>query len=173
MDKIFFSDWQSLIRIVIISVFAYIALLVILRISGKRTLSKMNAYDLIVTVAIGSTLSSVIITKNVTLSEGILAFALLVLWQYVVTYLSVRNKEICNLVKSSPTLLVFKGELLEMNMKKERITPDEIYEALRKKGAASLKEADAVVLETDGNISVLKHVVDINNQVFSTVQKNK
>jgi uncharacterized membrane protein YcaP (DUF421 family) len=69
MDKIFFNDWQSLLRILIISVTAYAALIFILRISGKRTLSKMNAIDLIVTIALGSTLASFILSKDVSLSE--------------------------------------------------------------------------------------------------------
>ena len=171
MDKIFFSDWQSIIRIIIISVFAYAALVAILRLSGKRTLSKMSAFDLVVTVALGSTLSSVIINKSITLSEGVLAFLLLVLLQYIISWLSVRNKKINNLVKSSPTLIAYRGDMLERTMLKERITSDELYAALRSNGISSLADADAVILETDGSLTVLHHITDPQSKVITTVKR--
>lgn len=160
MDKIFFSDWQSILRIFIISIAAYIALVFILRISGKRTLSKMNAFDLIVTIALGSTLATVILNKNVTLSEGVLAFTLLVFLQYIITYSSARSRRVSQLVKSSPTLIVYNRELLKKNMLSERIDEDEVWAALRKKGYSSLTEVDAVVLETDGSLTVIKQITD-------------
>lgn len=160
MDKIFFSDWQSILRIFIISIAAYMALVFILRISGKRTLSKMNAFDLIVTIALGSTLATVILNKNVTLSEGVLAFTLLVFLQYIITYLSARSRRVSQLVKSSPTLIVYNRELLKKNMLSERIDEDEVWAALRKKGYSSLTEVDAVVLETDGSLTVIKQITD-------------
>lgn len=70
----FFDTWSGLGRVVVISACAYAALIVVLRISGKRTLGKMNAFDLAVTVAIGSTLATVLLSKDVALAEGILAF---------------------------------------------------------------------------------------------------
>lgn len=160
MNNIFFSDWQSILRIFIISIAAYLALVFILRISGKRTLSKMNAFDLIVTIALGSTLATVILNKNVSLSEGVLAFTLLVLLQYVITYWSARNKQISQLVKSAPTLIAYNGELLKKNMLSERIDEDEVWAALRKKGYSSLADTDAIVLETDGSLTVIKQIKD-------------
>lgn len=160
MDNIFFGDWQSIIRIFIISIAAYLALIFILRTSGKRTLSKMNAFDLIVTIALGSTLATVILNKNVTLSEGVLAFTLLVFLQYVITYLSVRNRRISNLVKSAPALIAYNGELLKKNMLSERIDEDEVWAALREKGYSSLADTGAVVLETDGSLTVIKQIED-------------
>ena len=74
----FFDNWSDLLRVVVVGTLAYASLVVLLRISGKRTLSKMNAFDLVVTVALGSTLATVLLTKDVALVEGMLAFALLV-----------------------------------------------------------------------------------------------
>jgi uncharacterized membrane protein YcaP (DUF421 family) len=173
MDKVFFSDWQSIIRIIIISILAYAALICILRLSGKRTLSKMSAFDLIVTIALGSTLSSVIINKSTTLSEGVLALLLLVMLQYVVTWLMVRNKKINNLVKSSPTLIVYNGKMMEQNMLKERIAEDEVYAALRENDISSLTDTDAVILETDGTLSVLHRITDPESRVITSVTKVK
>lgn len=169
MDKIFFSNWYSIIRIIIITIIAYPALILILRISGKRTLSKMNAFDLIITIAIGSIFATVILSKDVSLSEGILAFAMLVFFQYLITYFSSRNKKVSELVKSSPTLMAYKGQLLKANMLKERIDEDEIWAIIRKKGYSSLEETAAIVLETDGSLSVIDHIKDLEAPPIKTL----
>jgi len=120
----------------------------------------MNAFDFIVTIALGSTLATVILNKSVTLVDGVLSFASLTFLQFLITYLSSRIKTINNLVKSTPTLISYKGELLEKNMKSERIVKDEVWAVLREKGVSSLKETNAVVLETDGTLTVIKHIQD-------------
>ena len=86
-----------------------VLLLLLLRVSGKRTLTKMNAFDLVVTVALGSTLATVLLTKSVALAEGLTAFVLLIFLQFVLTWLSVRSRAVSRLVKSEPTLLVYQG----------------------------------------------------------------
>ncbi len=80
MDAIFFNGWAVLGRTLLIGVLAYLSLIIMLRVSGKRTLAKMNAFDLVVTVAIGSTLATIVLSKSVALAEGLLALALLVTW---------------------------------------------------------------------------------------------
>ena len=83
--------------------------LLLLRVSGKRTLTRMNAFDLVVTVALGSTLATVLLTKSVALAEGLTAFVLLIFLQFVLTWLFVRSQAASRLVKSEPTLLVYQG----------------------------------------------------------------
>ncbi len=73
-----FDSWLSLGRTAVVGVLAYLALVLLLRVSGKRTLSKMNAFDLVVTVALGSTLATVLLSTDVALATGILAFTLLI-----------------------------------------------------------------------------------------------
>jgi uncharacterized membrane protein YcaP (DUF421 family) len=113
MNDIFFGGFSSLLRILIVGVLGYVWLVVLLRISGKRTLTKLNAFDLVVTVALGSTLATVLLNKNVALAEGFLAFGLLVFLQYSITFLSVRAPAFKRIIKSEPSLLVHNGEVLE------------------------------------------------------------
>lgn len=160
MEDIFYTDWKPLLRIFIITVVAYPAIIVLLRVSGKRTLSKMNAFDFIVTVALGSIFASVILTKSISIAEGILAFSLLILLQYGITFLSSRSQSVSDLVKSAPVLMAYRGNLIKANMLKERIDEDEIWGVLRKSGNATLEDIDAVVLETDGSLSVIKRIDD-------------
>ncbi len=152
----FFDSWFGLLRVLVVGVLAYVALVLLLRVSGKRTLSKLNAFDLVVTVALGSTLASVLLTKSVSLAEGVLGFAVLIGLQYAVTWTSLRSKWVSRLVKSEPTLLLHKGQLLEGALRKQRVMPEEIREAVRAQGVSRLDDVEAVVLETDGTFSILK-----------------
>lgn len=171
MEHIFFNSVESVIRTIIITILAYVLLIVFLRISGKRTLSKMNAFDFIITIALGSILATVILSKSVALFDGLLAFFLLIFFQYLITKLSYKYSKINDLVKSTPALLVYKGEMIENLMRKERITPDEIYSVLRENGLNTLSEADAVILESNGKLTVVKKVETLNTPVFNKVIK--
>lgn len=174
----FFDDWFGLLRIFIIGVLAYAVIIVWLRLSGKRTLSKWNAFDFIVTVALGSTLATVITSKDVAFFEGILALGLLIGLQFVITFLTLRFARLKKIVKSEPSLLFDKGEFLTERMRRERVTESEIRAAIRGKGIAAVEEVEAVVLETDGSFSVIKKssnnsrtaLTDIPDSGFSVEQ---
>ncbi|GAB2468612.1 DUF421 domain-containing protein [Hymenobacter qilianensis] len=169
MEQFFFSNWTSIARTLVIGMAAYAGLIVLLRLSGKRTLTKMNAFDLIVTVALGSTLATVLLNKSVPLADGLTAFALLIFLQYALTWLSVRSKTVSKLIKSEPTLLVYQGAFLSAALKAERVTEAEILAGLREQGVASLADAAAVVLETGGDLSILKNTSDGPQSVLQDV----
>jgi uncharacterized membrane protein YcaP (DUF421 family) len=152
----FFDDWFGLLRVMVVGVAAYAALVALLRASGKRTLAKLNAFDFVVTVALGSTLATVLLSKDVALAEGLLAFALLAGLQYAVAWLSVRSPRFSGLVKSEPSLLLHRGRFLDEAMRRQRVTREEVVSALRSSGLARPEDAAAVVLETDGSLSVVK-----------------
>jgi uncharacterized membrane protein YcaP (DUF421 family) len=111
-------------------VLAYAGLVVLLRISGNRTLSKMNSFDLVVTVAFGSTLSTILVNKDVSLAEGLTALALLVVLQLIVTWCSVRSRFISKVVETEPTMLLHDGALLHDAMRQVRVTKGEVRAAV-------------------------------------------
>ncbi|MDP1642229.1 MAG: DUF421 domain-containing protein [Phenylobacterium sp.] len=150
-----FTGWDPILRILVVGTAAYVALVVVLRVSGKRTLSKLNAFDLVVTVAIGSTFSSILTSKDLALAEGVAALALLVGLQYAVTLLSVRIKAIDKLVKSEPSLLLKDGAPLPGALRRQRVTQEELLAAIRTSGGAELSDAAFVVLESDGSLSAV------------------
>lgn len=155
MAQMFFDGWESMFRTLVVGALAYITLVIFLRISGKRTLSKMNAFDLVVTVALGSTLATVLLSKDVALADGALAFALLIGLQFVVTWSSVRARWVRQLVTGEPMMLVHRGVFLNAALRRARVTEDEVLAAVRASGFVSLNDAEAVVLETDGSFSVI------------------
>lgn len=137
---------------------AYVALVMVLRGFGKRSLSKLNAFDLVVTVALGSILASVLLNKDIAVAEGVAAFTLLLFLQYTIAWMSVRFYRFEKLIKAEPTLLVSHGRFLDSAMRRERITREEVLSAIRGAGAVDLSNIHTVVLETDGSISVLKQI---------------
>ncbi len=150
-----FDNGYGLIRILVVAPLAYALLVVMLRVSGKRTLSKMNAFDFVVTVALGSMLASTILTESVALAEGILGMGALLLLQFIITSLSVRSRTISDLVKAEPTLLYHGGQYITSHMIRCRVTESEVQAAIRSQGKGAEENVVSVVLETDGSFSVI------------------
>jgi uncharacterized membrane protein YcaP (DUF421 family) len=134
---------------------SYVALILLLRVSGKRTLTKMNAFDLVVTVALGSTLATVVLSPDVALAEGVLALAMLIGMQLAITWLSVRSATLKHVVKSEPSLLFHDGRMLSRALRAQRVTEDEVRAAMRAEGVRRVEDVEAVILETDGSFTVL------------------
>jgi uncharacterized membrane protein YcaP (DUF421 family) len=167
MGTLFFSGWDGLWRTLVLGVLSYAALILFLRVSGKRTLAKMNAFDLVVTVALGSTLATILLSKQVALAEGLLALLLLVLLQFCVTWLAVRSPRLETLVKNEPALLLHSGKFLTAAMRKERVTQSGIRSALRGRGFADVEPRVSVILETDGTFSVIYSDQDVVEEELS------
>lgn len=159
-EPFFFSNWTPLIRIVAVGVPMYIALVVFLRISGSRTLSDMNAFDFIVTVAIGSVFGRALTAKSVTLAEAVVSLALLIVLQYTVSRLQLSIPYFERIVTNPPSLLYFRGEFLDNQLRRQRVSKAELQAAVRKKGPDTLDNVEAVVLESSGEFSVIESVED-------------
>ncbi|RYD19666.1 MAG: DUF421 domain-containing protein, partial [Lysobacteraceae bacterium] len=119
----------GLLRILVVGPLAYLLLIVILRVSGKRTLAKMSAFDFVVTVALGSTLATVLLSKNVPLSEGVLGFAVLALLQFIIAWVAQRFEPVEAAVKANPRVLLRDGVIDADAMLAERVTKSEIAAA--------------------------------------------
>lgn len=165
----FYDTWQGLLRVVVVGTLGYVSLLALLRISGKRTLSKMNAFDLIVTMALGSTLATILLSKDVALAEGVAAFSLLIGLQYIVTWCSVRSRRVEGWIKAAPSLLFYKGNFLHGTLRSQRVTEAEVRAAVRKHGISDFEDVGAVVLETDGTLTVIKQVGGAQIQSLANV----
>ena len=154
--SMFFQGWSGLLRTLLVGILAYICLVAMLRISGKRTLAKLNAFDLVVTVALGSTLSAILLQESIALAEGASALGLLILMQYLVAFTSVRWSGFAHVVRSQPSLLARNGEFCRDAMKQERVTEEEVESAIRANGGREVEDTSAVILESDGSISVIR-----------------
>lgn len=155
MYKIFESSLEDLIRIVGSVVLIYLLIILYIRFMGKRSTSQLNNFDWIVTVSMGSIVASTIVLKNVSVTDGGISIFILMLLQYILTKCMYKSKFFRSIVKSTPQLLLFEGEFIDENMKKERILKPEVYAAIRQSGLKSVKQVYAIVLETNSKISVI------------------
>jgi len=151
-----FDDWSGVLRVLVTAALAYGALVAILRSSGKRSLAQLNQFDWVVTVALGSTLATVILSPDVPLLEGVAALGALVALQFLVTWSEVRSELVTKVVRGDPRLVLHEGRPLREAMRRERLTERDLLQALRRHGIARLEEAGAVVLETNGSLTVLE-----------------
>ena len=153
--KMLFQNWEGIVRTLFVGVLAYVCLICFLRISGKRTLAKLNAFDLVVTVALGSTLSAILLQESIALAEGATALGLLIVMQYLVAFTSVRWSGFAHAVRSEPALLARSGEFCRDAMKRQRITEAEVRSAIRANGGREVEDTKAVILESDGTVSAI------------------
>lgn len=156
----FYGGIEPLIRIVVVGTLAYFSLIVLLRVLGKRTLAQLNAFDFVITIAIGSTLGRLITAKGVSLVESLTAFLTLILLQYLVSWLTVRSSTVEDFVTADPCLLYFRGQFLYKVMRKQRITKSQLLAVVREKKIGSLQAVEAIVLESAGTIAVVKKETD-------------
>lgn len=150
-----FDTWSDLTRIAAVGAAAYVTLVLLLRVSGKRTLSKLNAFDLVVTVALGSTLATILLSSDVSWSEGVAGLALLAALQLAVSWGTTTFRRGRALVTAGPTLLLRDGVMLDDDMRRQRVTPSEVRQAIRSAGTGGLDRVAAVTLESDGTLSVI------------------
>ena len=154
MKEWFTTNNTTLSAIILTALGIYIALVLLTRLSGKRSFSKMSSFDFAITVAIGSILASTILSKSVALQDGIIGLLILYIIQISVAY-GRRWETIRKLTDNKPTLLMKNGEILEDNLKKCKVTISDLKAKLREANVIQISEVKAVVFESTGDISVL------------------
>ncbi|RZJ57193.1 MAG: DUF421 domain-containing protein [Flavobacterium sp.] len=160
MEHLFFKSWDNLLHIAICTLISYMTLFCFIRISGKRTLAKLNAFDFVVTVTLGSTLSWMILAQ-VPIADGVVALIVIIILQYFLAYSAKKSTVMEKVINDSPTLLFYNGQFIEKAMKKEVITEEEIYAEIRKNRLERLDDVRAVVMELNGEITVVKKAPDV------------
>ena len=150
-----FDSWPELFRVVVVGTAAYVFLIVTLRGSGKRTLSQMNAFDFIVTVALGSTLATILLSTDVSWAEGATALVLLAALQALVAWLSTRWGAFRRTVTSRPVIIASAGAIDVDAMRANRLTESQLMQAIRSGGFGDMSGVGAVVLEPNGMLSVI------------------
>jgi uncharacterized membrane protein YcaP (DUF421 family) len=150
-----FSPDTHLLEIVARTFVVYLALLVVLRLAGKRELGQMTPFDLVVLLLISEAVQNALIGGDESLTGGLIAAAMLIGTNYAVAAVRDRIPWLREMVEGSPTVVVSKGRFQRQNMKKEGIDEEEVMMAARQQGIADIGKVKLAVLETDGSISVV------------------
>jgi uncharacterized membrane protein YcaP (DUF421 family) len=154
------SGGAAVLRVVLSALLAYVGTVVALRTFGKRSIAKLSAFDFVVTVALGSALASIVLARDTPIVEGLVGIATLLALQRAVAFGTSRSHLVRRVAKSRPRLLVRRGRVLEDALRAERVGVDEVRSALRREGIGELRSVAAVVLETDGTLSVIREAAD-------------
>ncbi len=173
MEKWFAFDPVSLIAIVLTAIGIYIAIIIYTRIAGKRSFSKMSSFDFAMTVALGSMVATTVLSKSVSLWDGVVGLGIVYLLQLSVAMLR-RFKIIRSAVDNAPLLLMNGTDILYDNLKKARVTEEDLRSKLREANVIRLKEVRAVIFEATGDISVMHTEVedeDLEDWLIKGVEK--
>lgn len=170
LDTILFDGWKSVLRIAIMSLLAYPFLILLLRSSGKRSLTNVNIFDFIITVTYGATLGSIITSDKVSFADGAVVLFMLTLLQYFVSKLSTNSKGFAQLIKVSPSFIYRNGEFDEESMQKHRIRKDDLRGKVRQQGLSSFEQVEAIVLEGDGSLSIIKKEDGLSKDALENVK---
>jgi uncharacterized membrane protein YcaP (DUF421 family) len=149
-----FDSWSDLGRILVLGTAAYLTVIVVLRISGKRTLAQLNVFDFVVTVALGSILATALLSSTVSWADGATAFALIAALQFVIAWISSRWRGARRILTSEPVLLLSDGVMRPEALRRARLAESEVRQAIRS-GSGDIADVGAVVLETNGKVSVI------------------
>ena len=151
----FFSSWGDVGRAALVTATVFLAVVAMLRVVGQQALAKMSGYDLVTSVTIGSVIAGVAITRSITVSEALAALVTLLLLQELVRWLQSRNLMMHHAVREPPRVVLWDGELLEDRLRENRVSADEVRAAVRRAGLRALSQVRVVVLENDGDWSVV------------------
>lgn len=153
-----FNKNDVILRIIISGVVFYLSLILLMNVFGKRSISNLSMYDYVTTLAMGSIVSSAIILKEITILDGLSGVLVLLFLQFCVTFLTARQPKLFDILNPNPKVVFLEGKFILDNMKKNRITKNEVLSAIRIQGQTSSDQIFAVVLETNGVLSVIKSV---------------
>jgi uncharacterized membrane protein YcaP (DUF421 family) len=132
-----------------------VALIVGIRVFGKRQIGAMNVYDLVLVLAVANAVQNAMTRGSGQLGVGIAAAGTLLVLGRLLGLVFVRRPALERRVVGVPTLIVQDGQLNRANMRREGITEDEVQAAAREYGLADLSEVRLAVLEPDGSLSVV------------------
>lgn len=153
-------DWISMPPSAIVVVLTktvgiYIALILLTRLAGLRSFSKMSGFDFAITVAIGSVVASTVLAKDPPLAQAIVALIALFVIQMSLAWARKRSSFIEGLISNAPRLIMLRGQMIPDQMRRAKVTENDLYAKLREANVLDFSQIEAVVAETTGDISVL------------------
>ena len=164
MEMLFFDNIDKLGRIIVTAVMVYVLIVIITKVSGKRSTSQLNNFDWIVTVMIGSLGASTILLKDIPFIEGASSIVALYVMQFLVTKYASISPEFSSFILSEPRIVFYQGQFLPDAMRDERLTRQEIECAMRSEGVNSFDDIEAIVFESDAKLTIIPKPTSSDNK---------
>lgn len=144
--------WEFCLRAIVV----YAVLLVLVRITGKRSVGQFTPFDMVLLVLLGSAVQNSLIGADISLLGGLILAVTLIALNWLVGFVSARSSRIDRLVEGEPVLLARDGKVFHKVLQREEISPSDFDEALRSHGLLEVAKVRCAFLETDGKISIIK-----------------
>ena len=150
-----FTPGTSLYAIVIRTVLVYLAVLIGLRLSGKREIGQLTVFDLVVLLLLANAVQNAMVGPDTSVTGGLLAAGVLLILNFVVARSGLRWPKIRRFIEGSPTLLILHGKIIPEHLRREGLDKETLESALREHGVMEVSQVEMAVLEIDGSISVV------------------
>jgi uncharacterized membrane protein YcaP (DUF421 family) len=142
--------WEFVLRASIV----YFILLVMIRVSGKRTMGQFTPFDMLLVVLLGNAVQNALLGKDTSIGGGLLLAATLIALNWIVGLVSARSPRVEAIIEGSPVLLARDGKVYRDVLRKELISRADFDKALREAGCTEVDEIRSAVLETNGHITI-------------------
>ncbi len=142
--------------IVLRAIVLYAFVVFVMRVIGRRELSSMTPFDLVLLIVLGDAIQQGLTQDDYSVTGAILAVATIATLQVFTSYVSYRSKKARTVLEGEPIVLIDHGQIVERNLKRERMTEDEVAEEMRRQQIASLDDVDWAIVEANGAISFIK-----------------
>nr|WP_315593020.1 YetF domain-containing protein [uncultured Cupriavidus sp.] len=142
--------WEFVVRGLIV----YVAILVLMRLSGKRQIGQLTPFDLVLLLIISNAVQNAMNAGDNSVLGGLILAGTLFLTDSTLGYFTWRSRRFEALVGGRPQIVIHQGQVFEEVMRRERISTHELHKALRRNGCTRVDDVHFAILETDGSISV-------------------
>ena len=142
---------NTFIRVVIL----YTLVLVIMRLMGKSQISQMQPFELVIAIMIADLASIPMSDVGIPIFNGIIPILALLLLQSIISIINLKSIWFRKIVCGKPTILIYKGRINEIILKKEKITINELQERLRQNDVFNIFDVEYAILETSGQVTVI------------------
>ena len=145
------------IHIIISTTGVYLFIILALRVLGKTELAQLSITDLIFVLLISNAVQNAMVGSDTSLGGGILAASVLFILNFIFKKLKYKFPGLRKALEGEPVILIHNGKMIESNCQKNNISKEELLQAIREHGSNSIEEVDSLILESDGNISVISN----------------
>ena len=150
------ATWDILLNIALRTTVVYLAVLVGLRLTGKRQLGQLSAFDFVLLLIIANAVQNAMVGPDTSLVGGLVAAGVLLFWHAVIDRVRRSSRTAARFLGGSAVLLIYRGKILHDHLEREHITSEELLQALREHGVGSIEDVRIAALEPDGAVSVIR-----------------
>lgn len=153
--SLIWTGWTPLLQATVMATVGYLVLVLLLRGTGPRTMSKMTPLDFVIAVTLGSAFGRMITAEKSTVSQLLWVLVLLVVLQWLLAWLRSHSASARRLLDHPPVVLYEDGRMRDRALRRHRLVENDVHEAARGAGRGSLEEVHTVLLLREGSLGVI------------------